>query len=93
MGNALSLHDYGRGYTLFGFDLSPDLSDGGHFDLVKHGSLRLEIKFGTALEQSINVIVYAEFDNVLEIDKARNVVFDYSAWLTSLISHDRFEWK
>jgi hypothetical protein len=28
---------------------------------------------------NINVILYAEFDNVIEIDRKRQVLFDYSA--------------
>ena len=78
-GNDISRDEYGGGYTLFAFDLTPDLSDSGHFQLVKHGNLRLELHFKTQLPQTVNAIVYAEFDNVIEIDKARNVLFDYSA--------------
>ena len=78
-GNHISWEDYGKGYTLFAFDLTPDLSDGGHFNVIKQGNLRLELHFQAQLEESVNAIVYAEFDNVIEIDKARNVVFDYSA--------------
>ena len=78
-GNDISRDEYGKGYTLFAFDLTPDLSDAGHFQLVKHGNLRLELHFKTQLPQTVNAIVYAEFDNVIEIDKARNVLFDYSA--------------
>ena len=55
----------------------------GHFQLVKQGNLRLELHFKTPLPETINVIVYAEFDNVIEVDKARNVAFDYSAWIVN----------
>ena len=78
-GNDIDRNEYGNGYTLFGFDLTPDLSEAGHFHLIKHGNLRLEIHFSQALAETINVIVYAEFDNVLEIDRSRNVIFDYTA--------------
>ena len=78
-GNDISRDEYGKGYTLFAFDLTPDLSDAGHFHLLKHGNLRLELHFKNALAVTVNAIVYAEFDNVIEIDKARNVLFDYSA--------------
>ena len=79
-GNQISLEEYSKGFTLFAFDLTPDLDEGSHFHLVKQGNLRLELHFKTGLPQTINVIVYAEFD-VIEIDKARNVLFDYSAWI------------
>jgi hypothetical protein len=32
-----------------------------------------------ALTPTINMIMYAEFDNVIEIDRNRQVLFDYSA--------------
>ena len=78
-GNHISCDEYADGFTLFAFDLSPDLDDGGHFHLVKQGNLRLELHFQNALPETINVIAYAEFDNVIEVDKVRNVLFDYSA--------------
>ena len=78
--NQISREEYAKGYTLFGFDLTPDLDDGGqHFQRIKRGNLRLLIHFAETLPVTVNVIVYAEFDNVVEIDRARNVLFDYSA--------------
>ena len=82
-GNQISRDEYADGFTLFAFDLTPDLDEGGHFHLVKQGNLRLELHFATQLPETINVIVYAEFDNVIEVDKARNVLFDYSAWIVN----------
>ncbi|KYN13610.1 Uncharacterized protein F54H12.2 [Trachymyrmex cornetzi] len=66
--------------TLFAFDLTPDLSANcaGHWNLVKHGSLRLEVRFEKALSVTINCTIYAEFDNVLKIDSSRQVIVDFS---------------
>jgi hypothetical protein len=47
--------------------------------VIKQGNVRLEIHFAEALPATINVVLYAEFDNVIEIDKNRQVLFDYSA--------------
>ena len=69
--------DYSNGYTLYAFDLTPDLAEGGHFNLLRQGNVRLELKFGAALAETANVIVYAEFENIIEIDKQRNIIFDY----------------
>ena len=69
--------DYSNGYTLYAFDLTPDLAKGGHFKLLRQGNVRLELKFGAALAETANVIVYAEFENIIEIDKQRNIIFDY----------------
>ena len=78
-GNGISWADYPKGFTLYAFDLTPDLSEGGHFNLIKQGNVRLEMRFAAALEKTINVICYAEFENVIQIDRTRNVLFDYSA--------------
>ncbi|XP_071578895.1 uncharacterized protein F54H12.2-like [Temnothorax nylanderi] len=79
-GNSISREDYAEGFTLFAFDLTPDLSANfaGHWNLVKHGSLRLEVRFEKALTTTVNCIVYAEFDNVLEIDSSRQIIVDFA---------------
>ncbi|XP_072758702.1 uncharacterized protein F54H12.2-like [Anoplolepis gracilipes] len=79
-GNSISREDYFKEYTLFAFDLTPDLSANcaGHWNLVKHGSLRLEVRFERALAETVNCIVYAKFDNVIEIDTSRQVIVDFS---------------
>jgi len=70
--------EYGQGYTLYAFDLTPDQADGDHFQLIKEGSLRIDMSFGGGLPNTVNVIAYAEFENILEIDRSRNVVMDYT---------------
>lgn len=77
-GSHISRSEYAGGYTLYCFDLSPDLNSGDHLNLVQKGNLRLETRFANALPRTVMVIVYAEFQNILEIDKSRNVIFDYS---------------
>ena len=76
-GNELTRDDFGNGYTFFGFDLPPDSCDGGCLHLVRKGNPRTEIYFAAALAQTMNVVVYGEFEAVLEIDKGRNVIYDY----------------
>jgi hypothetical protein len=34
--------------------------------------------FAEALASTITVIAYAEFENIIEIDRNRNVVFDFN---------------
>lgn len=71
--------DWLRGYSLFSFDLTSDFDGDDHFALIKHGNLRLEMNFDAALVNTINVIVYAEFDNIIEISNNRNIQFDYTS--------------
>lgn len=79
-GNCISRSSYPFGYCLFAFDLTPDLSanSNSHWNLVKHGSVRIEVRFEEALTTTINCVVYAEYDNILEIDSSRQVIVDFS---------------
>ena len=77
-GNQISSNDYPAGYTLFAFDLTPDLENDGHFNDVKSGPMRLEIHFAKPLPNTINVIILAEFENTIEINHSRNILFDYT---------------
>lgn len=79
-GNCITRAIYPFGYCLFAFDLTPDLSanSNSHWNLVKHGSVRIEVRFQQALTSTVNCIVYAEYDNVLEIDATRQVIVDFS---------------
>ena len=76
-GNDVTQEDFGQGYSLFAFDLSPDVSDGSHFNFVQKGNLRVEMHFDQPLPQMIKVVFYGEFETVLEIDRSRNVIYDY----------------
>lgn len=76
-GNDISYADFKKGYTLYAFDLSPDLCTGEHFNLFKDGALDLDIEFKDSIDKSITSIFYLEFDNIIEITKQRNIIFDY----------------
>ena len=73
-GNQINRGDYASGYTAFCFDVSQDHCSGDHFELTKQGNLRFELYFGQALTNTVNFIVYAEFQNVIEIDASRDVL-------------------
>ena len=79
-GNQINRGDYASGYTAFCFDLSPDHCSGDHFELTKQGNHRIEFHFGQALANTVNLIIYAEFQNVIEIVASRNVLYDYTNW-------------
>ena len=76
-GNCISRNDFENGYALYAFDLSPDLGEDDHFNLTRQGGVRLDLKFADGLPNTVTVIAYAEFENVIEIDRNRNVVFDF----------------
>jgi hypothetical protein len=59
------------------------VSEVGAFQLIKQGNLRVEIHFAEVLTATTNVIIYAGFDNVIEIDRNRQVLFDGLAGISS----------
>ena len=73
-GNGLTPADYADGYTLFVYNLDPDLKRGNYLNLVKRANIRLELRFATALPNTIKVVVYAEHPALFEVDRARNVM-------------------
>lgn len=79
-GNNISFDEYANGYCLTVFDLTADMScRDQHWNLIKHGTLRLEVRFAEALAQTITAIVYSEFDNLIEIGENRTISLDYSS--------------
>ena len=78
-GNDIAREDDSNGYAPYAFDLSPDRAEEGHFNLAKQGTVRVELKFWTALENTVTVVAYAEFENDIEIDRNRNIVYDFGS--------------
>lgn len=71
--------EYKTGYTIFGFNLTPDLSVADHAQPIRDGNIRLEVKFSGATAATANVIVMGVFDAKLEITKYRNVLMDWKS--------------
>jgi len=69
--------DYDKGYALYAYDLTANLDSKDRYNLIKHGNVRLSLKFATPLPQPVTVITYAEFDNVLKISKDRQILADF----------------
>ena len=70
------MSDYMNGTALYGFDLTPDLSNDCHFQLVCEGKLSLEIKLAKASTDSITIACYLEFDALLTMDENRTVYYE-----------------
>lgn len=80
LGNNISREEYPKGFCLTAFDLTADLSShDSHWNIIKSGCLRLEVKFEKPLAQTVTAIIFAEFDNIIEIDKNRNIAIDYNS--------------
>lgn len=70
--------EYPYGYCLYRFCLSENRNklheDENYISLPRRGHTRLIMKFKKALEESVNVIMYARFPRVIQIDESRNVI-------------------
>jgi hypothetical protein len=74
----INFEEYKGGYTLYAVDLTPDMaSNESHSSINKSGNIAIDIKFGAALAETATLIVYAEYRNIIEIDKSRGVTTDY----------------
>ena len=79
IGNTISYDEYDKGFAIWCFDLSPSMADGDQVELLKTGNLRIEISFSKPLPDPIHVIVLGELDGMIEIDKSRRVLTDFTS--------------
>lgn len=74
----ITRHMYFHGHTYFFYDLSPDSAGTEfHSSNPSEGTLRIELKFASKLENSMTCVVYAAYDGTIQIDKNRNVSLIY----------------
>lgn len=75
----ISREEYPNGYNFSIFDLTPDISaHESHLSAQSSGSLRLEVAFADNLNKPVTCIIFAEFSNLIEIDRHRQVTTDYA---------------
>ena len=74
----ISLSEYSKGYTLWGFDLSPDQCKEDFFQKPETGNIKLEVRFTNPLRNNVTCLVYADFNDILEIDKNREITLKYT---------------
>lgn len=73
----LTRDDYATGYTLFCFDLNPDVAEGSDkfWPLLRTGNLGLELHFSEGLPEPATLMVYGVFPTCLQVDETRRVSF------------------
>lgn len=75
--NGIDYHAFGNGFCIYGVDLSPDGFDGGHWQLLKTGSAHLKLEFDTETTASLKVILFIEYDNLIEVTRHRMISHDF----------------
>ena len=71
--NGVTMDEFKTNTFFLPFDLSPDLSNGATLSQLKEGSLDVLVSFNENLAQNVQMIVFATFNELLLIDKDRNV--------------------
>lgn len=67
---------------IFAVNFAPDLSNGpgasGHINPIQRGQLSAYLKFKSVLTTSTSLLVFLEFDNIIEIDEDQQVATGYN---------------
>lgn len=74
----ISRDGYINGNFLVTHDMTPDLSAGRGLNLIHDGSLRLQLGWRNALPNTINVIILADFDALIEVDRQKQVLYEHA---------------
>ena len=64
---------FDQGYAVYAFSIAPNELGEEYINLVRQGSLRLDVKFASNTTKTVNYLAYAEFPALLEVDHAREV--------------------
>ena len=73
--SGISRSDYPLGYTLFTFDLEQSsLSSVDYWPILKRGNLKLDIHFEKPLTETVEVLIYATFPDLFEVDSSRAIL-------------------
>ena len=73
----ITSHDeFANGYSIFTFNLSPDSETGEHLNLLRTGTLCLAVQFSKSVSKTTQVLIFGEFQSVIELDRYRAVFSD-----------------
>lgn len=61
---------FSEGYTVYAFSLVPSYLGEEYINLVRQGSVRLDVKFATNTTETLTCLAYAEFPALIEIDQS-----------------------
>jgi len=74
-GPEITKSSFGKGYAIYAFNVTPvDLGE-EYINLVRQGSVRLEVKFAANTTETLNCLAYAEFPALIEVDHSRDVKY------------------
>jgi len=78
----ISYADFAKGYALFMFNLAGDNAPptgAAHAQPLERGNLSLRAQFSTATRKSINIVLFAFFDNIVQLTAQRRIITDFGS--------------
>jgi hypothetical protein len=77
----ITIDEFPNGYCLYALDLTPNQKswDGSTVNLIRKGDVRIDFQFGVDVPHAMTCLMFAEYDNLMEIDNDRNVILTYTA--------------
>ena len=77
--NGLTPEEFANGYTIYAFDLTSDKDiSATHRQGHNTKNLRLDLSFQKATASTINVLLYAVYDSMIEITQQRDTITHYT---------------
>ena len=79
---SITKSEYIDGYTIFGFNFIPDLSNSvsqsGYISVIREGNMSLHIRFKSPMLETVSAFLYLEFDNLIEIPESRIPIREFT---------------
>jgi hypothetical protein len=70
--------NYEKGFTIYGFDLTPSHTGQGALSLIQNGNLNINFRYKNALTVPVVAVAYMTFDNCIQINNNRQIIFDFA---------------
>ena len=74
----INLNEYAEGYTFFAFDLTENQCEDDNYNENRNGNVKLEVRFEQALPTNTTIIMYADYNNKIEITRDRDIICNFS---------------
>ena len=75
---SIDMDTFEKERCIYGFNLTPDLSNGngfgGYVSEICHGNIRFDLRFTEPTTESLNALIFAEYDTVVEINIERQLI-------------------
>ena len=59
-------------------DLTATNCDGSYIDPIRSGNVEMELKFSAPLSETVNAIIYMEYESTFSINSAGRVIKNYA---------------